>query len=290
MLKRRLIGVIIVIDGTAVQSIAFNRYLPIGRPNIVAKFLNRWGIDEILLLDISASRNKLAPNLSLVESVAKECFVPLCYGGSIKTREEMSDVFNSGADKICLNNVLWTNPKLVSIGAEYFGQQAIVVSIDTKKNLSNGQYMACNYIDRNRTAQLDFFLESIIKFNPGEVFINSIDRDGSQMGFDIDLIKYVSAHTTLPIISCGGAGSNEHFLQAFKNTNVSALAAGNFFNFTEHSVSVLKAYLSKKDVNIRNDLFVNYDHCSFLEDGRIARVADDYLEKLRFIPIEPEKI
>lgn len=294
MLKKRIMGVIVVRDGIAVQSLGFKRYLPIGRPEIVCESLNSWGIDEISVVDISATKNGAPLNLELVKSLSGLCQVPLTYGGGIKSVDDMRRVVQAGADKIMINQAFLHNPELVTDGAKLLGNQCIVVSLDFKaaapepgtsspsrdlKTIKAYDYL--NQYDCDKT--LEALAVEAERRGAGEIFINSVIGDGSKQGFDLEVAAFISSRIKVPATVSGGAGHPTHFIEALKIPNISAVAAANFFNFTEHSVTTTKEYILKKSgLGLRHDTYHTYAHSEFLEDGRLAKKSDQALKELLF--------
>ena len=289
MLKKRLIGCLNIKNNWVVQSINFNKYLPVGRPEISVEFLNKWGIDDIVVLDIDASTNKRGPDFEMIKKISQKCFVPLAVGGGITTIEEAKQLIRYGADKISINTVAIKNPEFISQAAALLGDQCIIVSMDIKKN-SRGKYEVYSYLEKKSTG-IDpiVFAKKIEKLGTGEILLNSVDEDGSGKGFDIKLIKMISKSVSIPVIACGGAGRPEHFYDCYTKANVNVVAAGNYFQFTEHSPVVTKSFLRSKGLDIRLDAQANYDGFSFDSAGRIARRSDEYLDKIRFV-YEAEEI
>jgi cyclase len=245
VLKKRIAASLIVKDGIVVQSIGFKKFLPLGKPAIAIEFLNQWGIDEIILLDISATKNNLEPDYKMIKNAALKSHVPLTVGGGINNVDQMKELMHSGADKISLNYAALTNRDLISKAAHIFGDQCVVVSIDALND--NGKYKVFDYINKKR---LDLSVDKIAaefqSLGAGEILINSVDRDGSYLGYDIDLINSVCNVVTVPVICCGGAKNAKDFIKVFEETNVSAASAANFFHFTEHSVNVTKSIIKKE--------------------------------------------
>lgn len=290
MLKKRLVAILVIKNGMVVQSIGFKTYLPLGDPRISAEFLSRWGIDEIILLDIDAAKEKKRPDFNLITAVSKRIFVPLAVGGGINNKDDMRMAIHCGADKISINKAALTNPKIIKEAAEVFGNQCIIVSIDVKMN-QGGRHEI--FSDSGKTATgLDpvLFARKVEDLGAGEILVNSIDRDGSKSGYDLKLIKMISDAVKIPIIACGGIGSSNHFLEGFKMGGASACAAGNFFHFTEHSPIIVKSYLANNELDVRLDTHANYKDMNFGQDGRIIKRPEDYLDKLRFEYIQEEKI
>lgn len=288
MLKKRIVVSLVIKNGMVVQSIGFSKYLPIGRVDISVEFLSRWGIDEIVLLDIDATSQNRKPDFEMVTNASRKSFVPLTVGGGIDSLEDIRKLVHYGADKVSINKIALTNPKIIKEASEIFGAQCIVVSMDVKKN--NNHYEVYSDNGKNPTGLNPVeWAKEIEKLGAGEIFLNSIDRDGSKLGYDLRIIKDVADSVSIPVIACGGAGHPKHFLEVLTKTGASAAAAGNFFQFTEHSPMTVKSYLLQNKVNVRLDSYANYKGVNFMrESGRIAKRADDYLEKLRvkYIPDE----
>jgi imidazole glycerol-phosphate synthase subunit HisF len=284
MLKTRLIANLIVKNDIVVQSIGFKKYLPIGKPEIAVEFLNSWGIDEIILVDIDATKESRQINLEKLKNISKKCFVPLTVGGGIKTVEEMKELVKYGADKIAINTAAVKNPELISKGAKVLGDQCIIVSIDVKKNqqeeyevfISNGKE-ATGIHPVNWAKQVQ-------ELGAGEILLNSIDKDGSKTGYDLDLIRKVVNAVFIPVIAVGGAGKPQHFQDGIELGKATAVAAANYFHFTEHSVITTKAFLKQPSlISLRLETHAKYDQCSFETHlGRLKKKNDDYFEKIRF--------
>lgn len=290
MLKKRIVGCIVVKNSIAVQSIDFMRYLPIGSVVITAEFLNKWGIDEIILLDIEASAQMRKTDFSLITAVAEKIFVPLTIGGGLATLEDMRKAIRSGADKISINHAAVNNPQIITDAARVFGTQCIVVSIDTRRNQNGGYDVFIDSGTINTGLDVIKWAKEAENRGAGEILINSIDRDGSKQGYDLELVAKVAGAIEIPVIACGGAGHPRHFLEAFTKGNASAACAANFFNFTEHSPIIVKAYLQNHRLNIRLDTHANYRGIDFIiNSGRIDKRPEVFLEQLKF-EYQPEEI
>ena len=282
MLKNRIVATLLVNDGIVVQSVNFKKYLPVGRVDIAVEFLNDWGIDEIVLLDIKATLQNRSPNLTMISQASKKGFVPLTVGGGIKTVSDIKNVIQSGADKVSINYAAITQPSLIEEGAIIFGNQCIMVSIDTRKN-QDGQYEVFTQSGRLSMGKSPVEVAKISEdYGAGEILLNSIDRDGSKQGYDIELIQQVTDAVKIPVIACGGVGHPRHFLEGITLGKASAVAAGNYFHFTEHSVITTKSYLENDGIGVRLNTYAHYKDFNFLETGRLARKIDEDLEELRF--------
>ncbi|TAK99869.1 MAG: imidazole glycerol phosphate synthase subunit HisF [Rhodospirillaceae bacterium] len=289
MLKQRIVGVLLVREGIVVQSLGFQRYLPVGKPAIAVEHLNRWGIDEIVMLDISSPQARLRLDV-LMERVAPYCLVPLAAGGGIRTVDQIRDVIKSGADRVVLNTAVLDDPKLITQGADRFGAQAIIASIDAKPG-DDGRYEA--FVDGGRRrahltpAEMAKRAED---HGAGEILIQAIHRDGAKSGYDLDLVAEISKAVSVPIVVLGGVGSPFHFVEAARLPGVCGLAAGNYLHFTEHTATVAKAVLKKAGIAMRQDSYADYRDFSFSEDGRLLKRSDAELEDMLFIHYVDEVI
>jgi len=259
MLKNRLIPCLVLRDGLIVQSINFKRYLPVGKAKIAVEFVSKWDVDEIILLDITATRNKIKPNLDLISSISEQCFVPLTIGGGISEINDIRNIINA-----------------------VFGNQCIVVSMDVKLNPA-GSY---EVYGRNGTVPTGltpvFWAQKVQNLGAGEIFLNSIDRDGSKTGYDLELVSQVSQAVKIPVIACGGVGQMEHLVQGITKGRASAVAAANIFQYTEHSTILAKAALKAAGINIRLNTEATYDDFKFDDKGRILKKHEADLKDIWF--------
>ena len=282
MLKRRLIGCIVVRDGIAVQSIGFQRYLPIGSPAVSAQHLNRWGIDEIVLQDISATQRGSGPDLKLVETVAAQCFVPLAVAGGIASVDDVRRVLRSGADKIVVNATAVAAPSLIADFATVFGRQCVVASVDAKP-VNCGRYEVFTHSgDRPTGRTPDDVAAEMEHYGAGEILLGAIHRDGHKTGYDRALIASVAGAISIPLIISGGVGRAAHFVEGLQIPGVSAVAAGNNFHFTEHSATVAKAAIANAGFDIRTETYADYRHHGVDEVGRLLKQDDRDLERMFF--------
>ncbi len=288
MLKKRIAATLVVKDGIVVQSIGFNKYLPVGKPAIAIEFLNQWGIDEIILLDISATKAGRIPDFKMIKEATKRCYVPLAVGGGITCIDHIKELMHCGADKVSLNHALLNSPALVSVAAHIFGEQCIIASIDAVN--IDGHYKVYDYIKKQALQITPSELaEKAQQLGAGEILINSIDRDGSYKGFDLDLINSICQVSNVPVICCGGAKTAADFLKVFTSSKVSAASAANFFHFTEHSVISTKAAINR-ETTVRLETFATYSDAEFDEDNRLQKKPDEVLDEMLYMRIEKEVI
>ncbi len=289
MLHKRVVACLVIKNGRVVQSIGFEKYLPVGSPRISVEFLNRWGIDEVILLDIDAAAENRQPDFEMVTESSKKGFVPLTVGGGIKSIDDMRKLIHCGADKVSINKVSLKKPAIIGEAAAVFGSQCVVVSMDVK-NTGSGKYEVFSDSGKNPTGLSPVsWAREVESLGAGEILLNSVDRDGMKNGYDLKLISSVASAVTIPIIACGGVGHPEHFLEGITKGHASAVAAGNFFHFTEHSPVTAKAYLNKQGIDVRLDTYSNYKEAGFKKSGRISKMPEDYLDELRF-EIIPEEV
>ena len=268
MLKKRVIATILLKNNLVVQSINFNQYLPIGRLEIALEFIEKWDIDEVIILDLDATKNNRTIDFNLLKKSSKKIFVPLTVGGGITSIIDAKNAVHSGADKISINSSFLDNNSFVKQIVNDFGSQCVVLSADVKV-AGNGEYYVYINSGTKKIIDLQKWIKQAEKFGAGELLINSITNDGIKKGYDINLYKEISNFSQLPVIALGGAGKVSHITDLFESTEVSAAAVGNMLYFTEHSTSKIKSALVQNTMNIRPSCFINYDCWDFESDGRI---------------------
>jgi cyclase len=252
MRRVRVIPSLLIQKGGLVKSIRFKEHKYVGDPINAVKIFNEKEVDEIVILDISATAEKRAPNVKQIREIASEAFMPMGYGGGITRLEEIRELIAAGVEKVILNASAFSNPQLLTDAAKYVGSQSVVASIDVKKNLW-GKYRV-SLANGSKTTSLDpvSFARDMEKAGAGEILLNSIDRDGSFEGYDLELIRQVSAAVGIPVVALGGAGSVEDFQQAVAS-GASAVAAGSLFVFQRPHRAVLISYPSQ--VELKEKLF-----------------------------------
>lgn len=241
MQRNRVIPVLTIQNGGLVKSVKFKNHKYVGDPINAVKIFNDKEVDEIVILDISASKKGLKPNIQVVSEIAGEAFMPLAYGGGISNFEQVKELFFAGVEKIILNQALLDQPKLVSQVAGQYGNQSVIASIDVKKSLL-GKKQVYNHKKGKSTKHnpLDFALE-MQDLGAGEVFLNSVDQDGTYGGYDLDLIQQLSEKLEIPLVACGGASDKNDFISAIE-AGASAVAAGSMFVFQRPHNAVLISY------------------------------------------------
>lgn len=261
MKKNRVIPVLLLKDGWLVQSKGFSRHQNLGNPVTTVKRLSEWGSDELIYLDISDGDNyDLKRNdqgydnrssfLEIIEDVSKVTFMPMTVGGKIKTLNNIEKKILAGADKVSINTAGIDNPKFVEEASKEFGSQCIVMSIDVK--IIDKQYKVFKNHGKEITRYGPIELSKLYEDNgAGEILINSIDRDGTSLGYDIELINQVSNNVKIPVIALGGVGDWSDFAEALDQTNADAIAAANIFHYRDQSMFLAKKFLSDLNYNVR---------------------------------------
>lgn len=261
MLKRRLIPVLYIKNGFIVRSEDFSVHQIMGNIISEAKRYNDWDVDELIYVDISRVKeydfnrddHKVESYNTIdqiIQKISKVCFMPLTFGGGIRTIEDIDMRIRNGADKITLNTGALENPDLIKQASLKYGAQCVVMSIDYR--MEDDQPMVYSNHGQNNTGKTVYeWIKECEESGAGEIFLNCIDRDGKANGYDTKTIIKVVESTRLPVIACGGAGDDYDFVDLAEDTNVSAIAAGNWFHFVERSYPRAKKLLKKNKVNVR---------------------------------------
>jgi cyclase len=287
MLKKRIIAVLPIYNGIVVQSIGFQKYLPVGKAEIAIEFLNSWGIDEIVVADITARKSERVIQPDFVKHISKKCLVPLTVGGGITKLEDVHGIIHSGADKVCVNNPVLNNPGLISEIAKNYGDQCVVASIDILRE--DNKLYVWDYMTHAVAKQtLAEVLHIAVQAGAGELFINTVHKDGKYTGYDIELFNEICSKVTIPVLACGGAQHAKSMIQLLNSTSVSAACAGNFFHFFEHSVNITKKELLDHSDSIRIETAANYSQNAVDNFGRLMKKNDEVLENLLYLKIEKE--
>lgn len=252
MLKKRIIPVQLLVDGRLVKTVQFDRWRDVGDPVKSSAVYNSQYADELIFLNISRDRRSVADLQKLIKEVSTVCFMPMAMGGGITTAEDAAFLILNGADKIVVNSIAYGDPSVITKTADTFGAQAVVVCVDVRFDEERGDYVLYSYCGRRaQHVGLEEHVERVIAAGAGEIMIQSIDRDGMMKGFDIPLIQRVMAVSTAPVIAAGGSGNYEQLKDAFLATDVSALACGSLFNFSDSNPIRAKAFLSNHGLNFK---------------------------------------
>ena len=250
MLKNRIIPCLDVKNGRVVKGINFVDLQDAGDPVEQAKIYSDGGADEICFLDITASNENRDTIYEVVKETSKKCFVPLTVGGGVRNVEDINKLLNCGADKVSIKTAAVQDANVVVESSKKFGSQCIVVAIDAKKN--GDKWDVYTHGGRNNSG-LDAlaFAKKMEDSGAGELLVTSMDRDGTQIGYDIDLMKKISSMVNIPLIASGGVGNRDHLAEGIKEGNASAVLAASIFHYGKHSVIEAKEYLNSKGIPVR---------------------------------------
>ncbi|TMC27270.1 MAG: imidazole glycerol phosphate synthase subunit HisF [Chloroflexi bacterium] len=253
MLTKRIIPCLDVTAGRVVKGIHFENLRDAGNPVELAAYYNREGADELVFLDITATYENRATMLDVVRKTAEEVFIPVTVGGGIRTVEDIRATLGAGADKTSLNTAAVVSPELLRAGSEQFGAQCIVLAIDARHNpLLPSNYEV--YIHGGRTPTGIDVLEWAqrgVDLGAGEILLTSMDRDGTQKGYDLTLTALVSTNVQVPVIASGGVGKLEHLYEGLTTGGADALLAASIFHFGQHRINDVKCYLQARGVWMR---------------------------------------
>lgn len=248
MIRPRVIPVLLLQNRGLVKTIKFKDPTYLGDPINIVRIFNDKEVDELIFLDITATAENRPPSFDLLNNITSECFMPLGYGGGIRSMDDVRRLMGIGIEKVILNAVAVENPSLVRSAADYVGSSSVVVSMDVKKGLQ-GKYEILTRNGKNRTG-LDPVKHAVEmeKMGAGELFVNSVDRDGTMQGYDVDLIKSISSAVSIPIVACGGAGKLQDLEDVIKLGGASAAAAGSLFVFQGPLRGILISYPAQDDL------------------------------------------
>nr|WP_068892645.1 AglZ/HisF2 family acetamidino modification protein [Pedobacter panaciterrae] len=248
MIRPRLIPILLIQDGGLVKGVNFKKHVYVGDPVNVVKIFNEKEVDEIAILDISCTVENRDPNYELISEITSEAFMPLSYGGGLKSIEQVRKIFHSGVEKVIFNTSAYLNPNLIKETAKEFGSSSTVVSIDVK---TSGFFKSTKKVFiQNSRKQIELtpleYSKMLVDLGAGEIILTSVDHEGLMAGYDNDLIEEITSNLEIPVVANGGAGNMDHFKQAL-NHGASAVAAGSFFVFQGTHKAVLITYPSYSD-------------------------------------------
>ncbi len=248
MLRARVIPCLLLRGHGLVKTRRFKDAVYVGDPVNAVRIFSEKEVDELVLLDIDATREGRELNYDLIAEVAGECFMPMAYGGGIRNLEQVRRLIRCGVEKVIINSAACESTAVIRTAADVFGSQAVVGAVDVHKQLfGTWRVMACSG-SRETGLSLDAHLRALVDAGVGELLINNIDRDGMMNGFDLDLIKQVAAQVPVPVVACGGAGTVQHLRQAVREAGASAVAAGSMFVFHGKHRAVLINYPSAAEL------------------------------------------
>ena len=250
MLRKRIIACLDVRDGQVVKGVQFQELRHAGDPGELARRYNVEGIDEVVILDITATLEKRQAMAKTIAAVAREIFLPLTVGGGIRTEEDADAAVEAGADKVSLNTAALKNPGLITTLAKRYGSQAVIVAIDAKRRDDRfAVFVRSGTSDAARDA-VEWAREAEA-CGAGEILLTSMDRDGTKAGFDCEMTAAVSDAVNIPVIASGGAGTFEHFTDVFTAGHADAALAASIFHFGIHTIAEAKAYMKERGVEVR---------------------------------------
>ena len=251
MLKVRVIPTLLWKTFGLVKGVAFDSWRRVGPVLPAVKVYNQRGIDELILLDISASSRLTGLDFESIEDFGRECGVPLTVGGGVCQIEQVQRLLRIGADKICINSAAYTKPELITEVAKLHGVQCAVVSIDTRER--DGRWWCFSHAGNIETGREAIsWAQELEGLGAGELLVTSIERDGTMQGYDLRLIESIVRAVKIPVIASGGAGCYEHMVDAILKSGASAVAAASMFHFTENTPAGAKAALAKAGVPVRH--------------------------------------
>jgi cyclase len=250
LLKTRLIPTLQVKNWGLVKSRQFASWRPIGPPTVAGRVYNARRVDELIVLDIDAPRERRPPNVPLLRDLADVCFMPFTAGGGIRSTEHVRSLLNSGADKVAVNSAIVDAPEVVERCAGEFGVQCVVGSIDARR--TDGGHEA--YVEagtRSTGVSAVELARRAESLGAGEILLTSIDQDGTMEGYDLALIEAVCDAVSVPVIACGGAGEPQHFVAAVETAGADAVSAASIFHFTRFTPNDVKAHMREAGLDVR---------------------------------------
>ncbi len=255
MLTKRIIPCLDVKDGRVVKGVGFVNLRDAGDPVEVAQAYDRDGADELCFLDITASHENRKPILDVVARTAEQVFMPLTVGGGVRTLEDIRSLLNAGSDKVSINTAAVENPRFVEEAAGRFGTQCIVVAIDAKRVSSPAQPLRWKVYTHGGRRSTDHdaveWARQMEQLGAGEILLTSMDRDGTQDGYDLELTAAVSEAVSIPVIASGGAGTLEHLCNGFVLGKADAVLAASIFHYRTYTIQEAKAYLKDRGIPVR---------------------------------------
>ena len=251
MLKKRIIPCLDVDNGRVVKGVNFIDLIDAGDPVEQAKLYNSEGADELCFLDITASSDNRQTLLNTVKKTAENCFIPLTVGGGVRNLEDIKKLLHAGADKVSINTSAVLNREFVKQAAEKYGSSTIVIAVDAK-NISDNKWEVFTHGGREATG-IDAieYCQEVANLGAGEILLTSMDRDGTKLGFDVDLLNRITSKIYIPVIASGGVGTLEHFSQGILQGGANSVLAASVFHFGQLKIQDVKRYLADKNIPVR---------------------------------------
>lgn len=251
MTRARIIPILLLGDGGLVKTVRFDKRRYVGDPINAVRIFNDKEVDELVLLDIDATAERRPPNFEHVEEILSEAFMPVGYGGGVNCMDHVERLFKLGVEKVVLNSVLASAPQLLAEASKVYGAQSVVASMDVKKDFFGRHRAYTHGGTRRLDGDLLDHLKRWVELGAGEIVLNSIDRDGTRSGLDVDLIRTLSSAIDVPLMGVGGAGTVEHLVDALRH-GASSVGAGSMFTFVGVHQAVLINYVDRAAFNILN--------------------------------------
>ena len=245
MLRTRVIPCLLLKNESLVKTVKFKEYNYIGDPVNTVRIFNELEVDELMFLDIFASKENRNINIKILKDISNECFMPLSYGGNIRSLEDAKKIFEIGFEKVVINSNAFNNLKLIEEIAKYFGNQSIVGSIDVKKSFFGRQKVYSHHGKKKQNLDVISWAKQLENAGAGELLITSIDKEGSWEGYDVELIKSITKNVQVPVIANGGCGKIEHIGEVVKKANASACAVGSMVVYQKKDMGVLVNFPDK---------------------------------------------
>lgn len=250
MLQTRVIPCLLLKDDSLVKTVNFKKPAYIGDPVNTARIFNELEVDELTLLDITATNNNKKPNFKILAELANECFMPLAYGGGINNFEDAKKIFQIGIEKVIVNSVTYTNPAFITQLAAHFGNQAVVASIDVKKNIFGKYQVFSNSGKKKQKIDVVDWAKKLEQLGAGEILLTAIHQEGTWKGFDIDLIESITNVVDIPVIANGGAANLKDIEDVVKKGNASAVSLGSMVVYQNKGMGVLVNFPNRKELEI----------------------------------------
>ncbi len=250
MLKKRIIPALLLKNNRMVKGVNFNNYRDTGNPKTAVRIYSSQDADELIFIDILRNNNSKNNLVDFLNEVSTECSMPLTAGGGIKNENDVRELINAGADKVIINTAAYENPKMISNAVTQFGSQCIIGGIDYRlHNSKKTVFINCGKsITQDNPVD---YAKKIEDLGVGEIYLNSIDLDGTMKGYDIDIVQKISDKLSIPLIASGGAGNFMHLVELFNKTNVSAVACASLFHFGDNNPIRARSYLKNNDIPMR---------------------------------------
>lgn len=250
MLKRRIIPVQLLAGGRLVKPVQFGAWRDVGDPVKSSRVYNDQDADELVFLNVDRGERSIEPLLDVLRKVSEVCFMPLSVGGGIRSLDDARRLILSGADKVVVNSIAYAKSAVLTEIAGAFGAQAVICSVDVRREAGSWRCFSGCGGEREGVSLLDH-LRSVVEAGAGEILVTSIDREGTMVGYDVELLRQVSGAVSVPVIGHGGAGTYEHLKTAFLESGVDALACGSLFNFGDNNPLRAKAHLANAGIPLK---------------------------------------